>query len=122
MGTIHTLSPWPLGQVPAESLRMPSWIASNKDFKPRRVDFAPGVAQCIQSFCLEGHLRHFPAAELMTQEHDASKSKLPGGIDSRISGVEDQGPIFDCIREVLRLDIRSLHQGRGRVRTYIRIS
>eukprot|EP00750_Incisomonas_marina_P002715 INCI12575.1.p1 GENE.INCI12575.1~~INCI12575.1.p1 ORF type:complete len:441 (-),score=53.35 INCI12575.1:247-1569(-) len=106
-------------QVPAASLRMPSWIASNKDFKPRRVDFAPGVAQCIQSFCLEGRLRHFPATDLHVATRDTLKPQTED-IDS--ASIIDQGPIFDCIREVLRLDIRSLHQGRGRVRACISVA
>ena len=98
---------------------MPSWIASNKDFKPRRVDFAPGVAQCIQSFCLEGRLRHFPATDLHVATRDTLKPQTED-IDS--ASIIDQGPIFDCIREVLRLDIRSLHQGRGRVRACISVA
>lgn len=90
----------PFDAVPTQQLRVPSWIQNNTDYVPRPVRFSKAAAEGVRRAIREEGLIWFPG--------DAERGG--GGGDGDAAAADS---FIRMAKEVLSLDIRAVHLGRG---------
>lgn len=102
--------------MPAQVAKIPSWISHNTKFAARNVQFSVQAAETVRALCVSGRLKHFDSADVSQNPIVGGKIVTRDNVHGEVALADAAvGAVFDCIREILSLDIRSLHQGRGKV-------